>query len=128
MVRSVEPFAAEDYLTSFAAICRQSKEYQGHGFGVALRRNGNWAIKKSLKPIWDEQLGDIGRGDFLIAHARAAFRDEGIALENNMPFYDNERFFIFNGELHGVRLKSAGATGAHKIFNYIKRFDCGDLS
>jgi len=59
-------------------------------------------------------------------HARSAFRDEGIVIENNMPFSDGESIFIFNGELRGVRIKSEGRIGAEKIYNYIRRFDKGD--
>jgi glutamine amidotransferase len=59
----------------------------------------------------------------LLAHARSAFRDEGIRVENNMPFVDGQRAFIFNGELRGVRIRETGRIGAEKIFNFIKRFD-----
>ena len=60
-------------------------------------------------------------------HARSAFRDEGIEVQNNMPFFDEERVFIFNGELRGVRIKADGRIGAEKIFNFVKRFDKGDM-
>jgi predicted glutamine amidotransferase len=63
----------------------------------------------------------------LVAHARSAFHDEGIVVENNMPFVDEARAFIFNGELRGVRVKAEGRIGAEKIFNYLMRFDKGDL-
>jgi glutamine amidotransferase len=62
----------------------------------------------------------------LLVHARSAFRDEGIVVENNMPFSDGESVFIFNGELRGVRIRSEGRIGAEKIYNYIRRFDKGD--
>ena len=62
----------------------------------------------------------------LLTHARSAFRDEGIVIENNMPFSDGDSVFIFNGELRGVRIKSDGRIGAEKIYNYIRRFDRGD--
>ena len=58
---------------------------------------------------------------------RSAFRDEGIRVENNMPFSDGERVFIFNGELHGVRNRARGRIGAEKVFNFVKRFDRGDF-
>jgi glutamine amidotransferase len=35
--------------------------------------------------------------------------------------------FVFNGELRGVRIQSEGRIGAEKIYNYIRRFDRGDL-
>ena len=61
-----------------------------------------------------------------MVHARSAFRDEGIVVENNMPFSDGDSVFIFNGELRGVRIQSEGRIGAEKIYNYIRRFDKGD--
>jgi glutamine amidotransferase len=60
-------------------------------------------------------------------HARSAFRDEGIAVENNMPFYRGERVFVFNGELQGVRLRVPGRIGAEKVFHLIQERDEGDL-
>jgi glutamine amidotransferase len=63
-----------------------------------------------------------------VAHARSAFRDEGIEVENNMPFVHGNRAFIFNGELAGVRLAVEGRTGAEKIFNLIGQMDRGELS
>jgi glutamine amidotransferase len=53
--------------------------------------------------------------------------NEGIIIENNMPFYDDRYIFIFNGELRGVKIKEQGRIGAEKIFNYIKRFDKGNI-
>ena len=64
--------------------------------------------------------------NLLLVHARSAFRDEGIAVENNMPFSDGDSVFIFNGELCGVKIKSEGRIGAEKIYNYIRRMDKGD--
>ncbi len=51
----------------------------------------------------------------LIVHARSAFQDKDIVVENNMPFYDDKYIFIFNGELNGVKIKSDGRIGAEKI-------------
>ena len=107
-------------------MCRESKEYQGHGWGMAWRQNGLWQTYKSLTPIWEDRLPDAGEADLLAVHARSAFRDEGILLENNMPFSADGRVFIFNGELHGVRLKARGRIGAEKIFTTINRMDRGD--
>jgi len=62
----------------------------------------------------------------LMAHARSAFEDKDIVVENNMPFSDGKAVFIFNGELRGVKIKEEGRIGAEKIFNFIRRFDSGD--
>jgi glutamine amidotransferase len=119
---------AVSYLEPFARVAQQSNEYQGHGWGVAYRvEGGSWVYYKNIKPIWEDDLQQFPASDMLIAHARSAFRDEGIVVENNMPFYDERAIFIFNGELQGVRLREEGRIGAEKIFNVIKRFDRGDL-
>ena len=75
------------------------------------------------------RTGTTGSGEttLLLAHARSAFRDEGIRVENNMPFTDGRHVFIFNGELRGVRIRERGRIGAEKVFNYVKRFDRGDM-
>ncbi|MCZ6873185.1 MAG: class II glutamine amidotransferase [bacterium] len=127
-MRSAVKVPAASYLQPFAQVARQSKEYQGHGWGVAYRVEGDeWAYYKNIKPIWEDDLQQFPASDMLIAHVRSAFRDEGIVVENNMPFYDERSIFIFNGELQGVRLREEGRIGAEKIFNVVKRFDRGDL-
>ena len=124
--RAAKPFAISDLLEPFAALSRDSREYQGHGWGCAWRVDGAWRQYHDIRPIWEDDLGQFGETELLLAHARSAFRDEGIVVENNMPFSDGESMFIFNGELRGVRIKSDGRIGAEKIYNYIRRFDKGD--
>lgn len=127
-VRHAAKFSVASYLQQFARVARESQEYQGHGWGVAYRTdNDKWAYYKNVKPIWEDDLQQFPTSDMLIAHVRSAFRDEGIVVANNMPFYDERAIFIFNGELQGVRLREEGRIGAEKIFNVIKRFDRGDL-
>ncbi len=128
MVRAEQPFALGEYLPEFAAMCRDSKEFQGHGWGMAWRIGGQWRHYKNLDPIWRDRRPDPGQtADFLVVHARSAFRNEGIELINNMPFHDDRLVFIFNGELRGVRLRAEGRIGAEKLFNLVKRLDRGDL-
>lgn len=127
-VRSAAKFSVASYLQQFARVARESQEYQGHGWGIACRIDENkWAYHKTVNPIWEDDLQQFPAADMLIAHVRSAFRDEGIVVDNNMPFYDERAIFIFNGELQGVRLREDGRIGAEKIFNVIKRFDRGDL-
>jgi len=127
-VRGTVKFPVASYLEPFAQVARESREYQGHGWGVAYRTdNKKWAYYKNVKPIWEDDLRQFPASDMLIAHVRSAFHDEGIVVDNNMPFYDERAIFIFNGELQGVRLREEGRIGAEKIFNVIKRFDRGDL-
>ncbi len=126
-VRSDEAFEMEGHLGAFAAIARNSREYQGHGWGCAWLEEGRWRRYRDITPVWEDSWRPPRRTTLLLAHARSAFRDEGIRVENNMPFFDGERVFIFNGELHGVRIKERGRIGAEKVFNFVKRFDQGDF-
>lgn len=127
IVKSDAPFLPREHLDPFAEIARRCRVYQGHGWGCAWIDEGGWQLHKSIRPIWDDDVSPFPRTRVLVAHARSAFRDEGIAVENNMPFFDGRRVFVFNGEIRGVRIEEAGRIGAEKIFNYIKRFDRGDL-
>ena len=126
-VSAAAPFEIAPLLESFAKISKKSKEYQGHGWGYSIWRDDHWQHSKSIKPIWESDFSSFGEATRFIAHARSAFKDEGIVVENNMPFFDEKYVFIFNGELRGVRIKEEGRIGAEKVFNYLKRFDKGDV-
>ncbi|MDH3689119.1 MAG: class II glutamine amidotransferase [Gammaproteobacteria bacterium] len=126
-VKANKAFEIRPHLKIFAEIARRSKEYQGHGWGCAWLQGGQWKVYHNINPIWKDDLGQFDRSPLLIAHARSAFRDEGICVENNMPFFDGHTMFMFNGELRGVRIKEHGRIGAEKIFNYVKRFNHGDM-
>ncbi len=121
----------EEHLDALARISRDSREYQGHGWGCAWIEESEpyeWRFHYDISPIWDDDSRPAGRATLLVAHARSAFRDEGIRVENNMPFFDGRRVFAFNGELHGVRIRERGRIGAEKVFNFVKRFDRGDFA
>jgi predicted glutamine amidotransferase len=126
-VRADSAFAVKKHLEIFAEISENSPEYQGHGWGCAWVHDGEWQFHHNIRPVWEDDLGAFGETKLLLAHARSAFRDEGICVENNMPFFDGRHVFIFNGELRGVRIREEGRIGAEKIFNYVKRFDKGDM-
>lgn len=126
-INSAKEIDINAYLKKFAQIAKNSKEYQGHGWGCAYLADGEWKIYKNIAPIWEDDFDKFPATTHLLAHARSAFRDENIQIENNMPFFDEKYVFIFNGELHGVKIKENGRIGAEKIFNYIKRFDKGDM-
>jgi glutamine amidotransferase len=126
-VKSKTPFEIRHHLENFALVAKHSKEYQGHGWGCAfLDANGSWQIYRNIAPVWEDDLSRFGRTCLLVAHARSAFEDRDIVVENNMPFFDGRTVFIFNGELRGVKIREQGRIGAEKIFNYIRRFDRGD--
>ena len=126
-INSKKEFLVADYLTKFSEISKNSKEFQGHGWGCAYLHGNEWKHYKNVNPIWDDDLSSFGTSTRLVAHARSAFKDEGIIVENNMPFYDDRYIFVFNGQLSGVKIKEEGRIGAEKIFNYIKRFDKGNI-
>lgn len=126
-IHSTQPIEVETHLNVFARLSRDSTEYQGHGWGCAWLEGGAWHLYHNINPIWEDDRPRIPDTHLFLAHARSAFRDEGICVENNMPFHDGTHVFIFNGELRGVRIKERGRIGAEKIFNYLKRFDKGDM-
>ena len=126
-IRSKTAFAIEPHLKKFADIAKNSKEYQGHGWGCAyLDADAGWKFYKNINPVWQDDLNQFGETKLLVVHARSAFEDKDIVIENNMPFFDGRTVFIFNGELRGVKIREQGRIGAEKIFNYIRRFDQGD--
>jgi len=126
-VKAERPFAVTPHLKKFALISRNSKEFQGHGWGCAFKDDqGDWKLYKNIHPIWEHDFVGFPATTLLVAHARSAFEDKDIVVENNMPFFDGRVVFIFNGELRGVRIRERGRIGAEKIFNFIKRFDTGD--
>jgi len=126
-VRSETPFPTMPHLEKFADIARNSKEYQGHGWGCAyLDETGIWRFYKNINPVWEDDLSQFGGTTLLVAHARSAFEDRDIVIDNNMPFFDGRTVFIFNGELRGVKIREQGRIGAEKIFNFVRRFDKGD--
>lgn len=122
-VQNKKQFNIAEHLSKFAMIAKNSKEYQGHGWGCSYLVNNEWVHYKNIKPIWEDDPEQFGTSTRIIAHARSAFEDRDIAVENNMPFHDDKYVFIFNGELRGVKIKAEGRIGAEKIFNFIKRFD-----
>jgi predicted glutamine amidotransferase len=116
---SANPVDTATHLRAFADIARHSREYQGHGWGCAWQESGQWRAHHSILPVWEDDLGRFGEARVLMAHARSAFRDEGIAVENNMPFVDEPFAFVFNGELRGVRIAETGRIGAEKLFRFM---------
>lgn len=126
-VKSQTAFALGPHLEKFAHIAKNSKEYQGHGWGCAYQDPaGHWQFYRNITPVWEDDLSRFGETRLLVAHARSAFEDKDIVVENNMPFFDGRTVYIFNGELRGVKIRAEGRIGAEKIFNYIRRFDKGD--
>ena len=126
-IRSKTAFPIGPHLRKFAEVARISKEYQGHGWGCAyLDEATDWIFYKNINPIWEDDFSRFSKTSLLVTHARSAFEDRDIVIENNMPFFDGRTVYIFNGELRAVKIREEGRIGAEKIFNYIRRFDKGD--
>ncbi len=127
-VKDRRPVTMAPYLASFAAMARSSREYQGDGWGCAWREGSSWRLYRSVTPIWEDNLSRFGEARLFVAHARSAFRNEGVAVENNMPFVAAPLAFAFNGELHGVRIREDGRIGAEKLFNTVRRLTNGSVA
>ena len=117
-----EPLDVNPWIRAFADQCQASKEFQGHGWGVASRTNERWLHHRSIQPIWEDAAHQAPESRLVIVHARSAFRNEGIEVGNNMPFVSKDLTFAFNGELRGVKLYVPGTTGAAKLFHLLERF------
>lgn len=122
-VSSPAGFEAGPHLDAFTRLCAASREYQGHGWGCAIRRDGEWELYKTVRPVWEDDFRPSGPVRQMVVHARSAFRDEGIEVENNMPFIRDGNAFIFNGEMHQVKIPVPGRTGADKLHHFISRFE-----
>ena len=116
-----EPVDAVPWIEAFGRRCRDSEEFQGHGWGMSWQEHGRWRRYRSIRPIWEDSV-ELPATRLVLVHARRAFRDEGIMVENNMPFLSADLAFAFNGELHGVRLSAPGATGAARLLYLLERF------
>lgn len=116
------PLDATPFIQAFAERCHESKEFQGDGWGVSWREGEEWRSFHTLKPIWETPLPALPPSALFLVHARSAFRNERIVVENNMPFVEDGVAFAFNGELRGVRLQAPGDTGAWRLLHLFRRF------
>ena len=81
VVKSKNEFSISNHLKEFAEICRDSEEYQGHGWGLAyLNSNNDWIHYKNIKPIFEDDLTQFSKTKFLVVHARSAFQDKDIIV------------------------------------------------
>ena len=120
-IQADEPTDATPWIEAFAHRCRDSQEFQGHGWGMSWQEHGSWRRYRSIRPIWEDRV-ELPPSRMILVHARSAFRNEGIAVENNMPFLSDDLAFAFNGELHGVRLSAPCNTGAARLQHLLERF------
>ncbi len=121
LINGNHPRSHDQRLRQFAVMCHRSEEYQGHGWGACWWDGETWREHHSPTAIWNEPDLSLPATNRLLVHARSAFRDRDIALENNMPFVAGDGGFAFNGELRGVRLNVPGRTGARRIHHLLGR-------
>ncbi len=121
LVRADSEIPMFPFLEGFAELCRSSSEFQGDGWGIHHRSGDCHEKYKSIEAIWKNDMRSFGRANLMLVHARSAFRDSPITIDQTMPFGDGQTGFAFNGELHGVQLQTPGENGAQKIFNLISR-------
>ena len=119
--KEVNNFNVIKYLIPFSKMCKESKEYQGHGWGFSYLGNEKWKTLKEISPIWESVFPQNIITTQIVIHARSAFEDKGIVIENNMPFGNANTVFVFNGELRKTKLNIEGRIGAEKIFNFINK-------
>ena len=72
-IQSKTAFSIEPHLKKFADIAKNSKEYQGHGWGCAyLDGQAGWKFYKNINPIWEDDISRFSKTTLLAAHARSA--------------------------------------------------------
>ena len=64
LVKSDRDFAIAEQLDRFAFIAKQSKEFQGHGWGCAYLENGAWKHYKNIQPIWLDRFDKFSKTTF----------------------------------------------------------------
>ena len=93
LVHNKKGFYPHQHLSAFKEMSRNSREFQGHGWGCAwLDKDSQWGQYHNIEPVW-ETTEEFPKTTLFLAHARSAFRDEGIIVENNMPF-DGKRMIF----------------------------------
>lgn len=131
LAKSKETINVAKVLGNFADMCGQSRapdgDRQEDGWGMAwIDRNENWQNIKSLNPIWKDRSGfsRLPKTRMLVVHARSAsFADQKGEIEYNQPFVNENKAFVFNGMLRGVKLpfRLEGKIGAQKIWSLLQK-------
>tara|TARA_Y100000310_G_C20692569_1_gene823298 strand:- start:3339 stop:3953 length:615 start_codon:yes stop_codon:yes gene_type:complete len=122
VVWNKEEFNIKDYFDRFKRLCKDTKYFQGDGWGIFYLENGEFKEFKSSEPIWGGNFEVRARLAFV--HARFASKKSTIGVGNNMPFMKDGWVFMFNGFLRGVKLDVPGRIGAEKVFNiFLEKVD-----
>ncbi|MHB8362371.1 MAG: class II glutamine amidotransferase [Patescibacteria group bacterium] len=130
LVHSKDKIKPQNLMNNFSDMAKKSKaldgDWQGDGCGIAwINEEGNWSIRKSLLPIWEDRklFNDIDLTHTFIAHARSAsFMEHKGFIEFNEPYINKKFAFVFNGILKGVSLHNIpGKIGAQKIWYLLEK-------
>ncbi|MGA2586124.1 MAG: hypothetical protein ABSF88_03745 [Candidatus Aminicenantales bacterium] len=129
MVKSPSPFPIGEILERFAEMAEKSRapdgDRQADGWGAGwLDKRGNWQIRKSIRPVWEEigASSGIPQSRIFLIHARSAsFPGHKEVVAYNQPFVSDAFAFVFNGFLRGVSFPFPvkGDIGAQKIWTLL---------
>lgn len=132
MVKSNFDFQPGELALAFSEMCRKSRslegDWQGDGWGLSyLSDDGNWVLKKSIKPVWEEKatFKSLAAGRFFLFHARSSsFPEQRNCLDYNQPFCSGPYSFVFNGFIKGICLPFPvkGEIGSQKIWNMLQSY------
>ena len=74
--QATTPFSISHLLQSFAEMARDSREFQGHGWGCAWRDadgdTSDWQQYHNIRPVWEDDLNQFGSTHLLLVHARSS--------------------------------------------------------
>jgi len=129
MVKSPSPIPVGPILERFAGMAERSRapdgDRQADGWGAGwLDQRGNWRIRKSIRPVWEDSgaFRGIPESRVFLIHARSAsFPRHKEVIAYNQPFVDDAFAFVFNGFLRGVSFPFPvkGDIGAQKIWTLL---------
>ena len=131
LIKSQTAIQPAELLQKFSAMAKNSKtfdgDWQGDGWGVSWKNENGWSLKKSLKPIWEDEavFTIIPASTHFLIHARSAsFPHHKDIIEFNQPYIAGTYAFVFNGLLKGVALPHPveGKIGAQKIWNILQEY------
>lgn len=132
IIKFKQPRQAGEIFEAFAEACRESRtpdgDRQEDGWGICfLDKNGFWAQRKSIHPIWEELevLQEIPSSSIFLIHVRSSsFKTQKWNIEFNQPFVGGNSAFVFNGFLQGVNFKGLveGKIGSQKIWHLLRRY------
>jgi hypothetical protein len=119
LYNSAEKKDINPLMNDFSQMCKDSKNFQGDGWGVIYKDGDELILHRSLNPIWEDDF-ELPNTEFALFHARFAHGASTKGdVENNQPFHKDGSLFVFNGLLRRVSLDIPGKIGAEKVLNFV---------